>query len=307
MRRLDNRVFNVAADEILAFACLRDEAVRIPWFLEYHRRLGVDRFFVVDNGSSDGSTEFLMSQPDVVVYYTNDSYAASECGLRWTNELLARFAGERWALTLDADELLSYPGCEKLGLRSFTRYLESVGADALRAMLLDMYSDHAVRETSYSPGQPFLDACPFFDADSYTFSPADGVAARGGSRERVFWRGRDRGYPAPFLLKVPLVKWKPGRVYEASTHKISDITASAVTGALLHFKFFGDFGGRVALEAERKEHFAGARQYAAYAEVMEQDRDLTLFHDRSVRYRDSVQLVRLGLSRAPEEYLRLLE
>lgn len=227
------------------------------------------------------------------------------------NELLGRFAGGHWSLTLDADELLVYPGCEKLPLRGFTQYLDSSGADALQTMLLDLYSEGPIRATSYTPGDSFLEACPFFDADSYTHSPSHGVAARGGPRERVFWRDRDWGYPAPFLPKVSLVKWKVGRVYEASTHVISGITPAEVTGALLHFKFLADFPARAALEAERKEHFASARQWhrqnVTYSEVMNQDPDLTLFHDRSVRYRNSLQLVSVGLLRAPEGYLRLLQ
>ena len=68
MRRLDNRSLRLDADEILAFVCVRDEALRLPWFLEYYRQAGVDHFFVVDNGSSDGSTDYLLSQPDVFLY-----------------------------------------------------------------------------------------------------------------------------------------------------------------------------------------------------------------------------------------------
>lgn len=317
MRRLDARPVRVGAEEILAFACIRDEALRLPWFLEYHRQAGVDRFFIVDNSSRDGSTDYLLAQPDVTLYYTEDSYSSAECGLLWVNELLELFADGHWSLTLDADELLFYPGCETVALRALTQYLESVEADALQTMLLDMYSDRSIRATSYSPGEPFLNACPFFDADSYSHLPSCSVAVRGGPRERVFWRNHDWEYPAPFLPKVPLVRWRAGRVYEASTHLISDIVPAELTGALLHFKFFGDFPARAALQAERKEQFTGSRikvstsawsrQCVIYSHVLSQDPELTLFYDRSVRYRDSLQLVTLGILRMPESYRVLVE
>ena len=115
-----------------------------------------DEVIVIDNGSRDGSTEYLLDQTDVTLYYTEDSYAGSECGLLWGNELLERFADGHWSLTLDADELLVYPGCETVTLRPLTHYLESEGADALLTMLLDMYSDGPIRSTEYSPGKPFL-------------------------------------------------------------------------------------------------------------------------------------------------------
>ncbi len=44
---------------------LRDERVRLPWFLHYYRAMGVRHFLMVDNASTDGSTEYLRNQPDV--------------------------------------------------------------------------------------------------------------------------------------------------------------------------------------------------------------------------------------------------
>ena len=109
MQRLEPRFSPPGAGDVLCFSCVRDEALRLPWFLEYHRRIGVDRFFVVDNGSSDGSTDFLLDQADVTVYYTVDSYAANRCGMVWLDELLESHGNGHWSLTLDADELLVYP------------------------------------------------------------------------------------------------------------------------------------------------------------------------------------------------------
>jgi hypothetical protein len=305
-KQLDNRPVHLDAEAVLAFSCIRDESLRLPWFLEFYRQAGVTRFFIVDNGSQDGSTEYLTAQTDVSLFFTEDSYAESECGLKWINGLLDRFADGHWALTLDADELLVYPVCERVDIRQLAAYLESVGADSLMTMILDMYSDRAIASTRYTPGEPFLEACPFFDSDTYSRDTSHSVPVRGGARERVFWRDFDREYPAPFLPKVPLVKWRRGRFYEASTHRISNIRPAELTGALLHFKFFDDFPGRAALEAERKEHFAEARQYVTYSEVLTRTPELTMFHERSVRYVDSLQLVRLGMLRMPDSYRALV-
>lgn len=52
--------------EILLFSKCRNESLRLPAFLRHYRNLGVNRFFIVDNESTDGSTEYLVTQPDVL-------------------------------------------------------------------------------------------------------------------------------------------------------------------------------------------------------------------------------------------------
>jgi len=93
---------------ILAFICLRNERARLPYFLEYYRKLGVRYFFVVDNNSDDGSTEYLKNQSDVVYFWTDGSYKASAAGRYWTHELASHYGLGHWCLTLDVDELLVY-------------------------------------------------------------------------------------------------------------------------------------------------------------------------------------------------------
>ena len=55
---------------ILLFLTMRNERVRLPYFLEYYRKLGVDHFLIVDNGSDDGTREYLAEQPDVSLWTT---------------------------------------------------------------------------------------------------------------------------------------------------------------------------------------------------------------------------------------------
>ena len=52
----------IAPGDILAFVTLRNERVRLPYFLEYYRRIGVGHFLIVDNGSDDGSRDLLAGQ-----------------------------------------------------------------------------------------------------------------------------------------------------------------------------------------------------------------------------------------------------
>lgn len=287
--------------DILCFSCVRDEVLRLPHFLDYHRALGVDRFFIVDNASTDGTAALLLAQPDVHLFAAPGSYAASRCGVDWLNALLAAFAPGRWALTLDVDELLVYPDCETLPLAGLVDRLARKGADALAGFMLDMYGAEPIRAANYRAGTPFLTTCPYFDRDTYHERTPDGLPARGGPRHRLFWEGRNRPKPSPVLCKIPLVRWCAGLRYEASTHRIDGVALSSASCVLLHFKLFADFVETAAREAVRKEHWDGAAQYASYHGALMSQPDLSAHFPGSVRYEGSRQLVAAGLMRGLPE------
>lgn len=295
MIRLDKKNLDVGADEILAFAKVRNEALRLPWFLEYHRQLGVDRFIVVDNNSLDGSIDYLLSQNDVYLFSTQKSLAQSRGGTTWINPILNTYAQGHWTLTLDADELFIYPYIEDINLKELVCYLDSVKAEAMSTKLIDMYGRKAIRETVYSPGEPFLKSCPYFDGEK----PKD---MRSGVRERLFWRGRERSAKPPYLSKIPLVRWRSGLSFEASTHIIRDVEIAEVTGLLLHFKLFSDFHDRVKEGVEMKQYWQNSAQYDCYLDGLEADPGLTPFYSGSVRFEKSAQLVKMGFMNAPASF-----
>ena len=68
--------------DILLFATLRNEAPRLPYFLEYYRALGVDHFLIVDNGSDDGSADLLAEADDVSLWTTEKSYRQANFGVQ---------------------------------------------------------------------------------------------------------------------------------------------------------------------------------------------------------------------------------
>lgn len=307
LRRIDGRALEPSRGEILCVACARNERLRIPHFLDYHRRLGVRRFLIVDNDSDDGTTELLLGEPDVHVFFTSERYSAAHCGVRWMNEVLSSHAAGHWTVTVDLDELLVYPVCEEIGLERLAAWLASRGEDAVLAVLLDMYADRPIRDTTYVPGTAFLDVCAHFDGDSYerdlTHPLFGAIPLYGGPRRRVFWAAASPDRPAPFLRKIPFVRWRSDLAYVASTHVLDRVRLSELTAALLHFKFFADFVTRASEEARRGEHWENAGEYAVYERVLRDRPDLRLTYDGSVRYENSRQLVALGLIRAPEAFV----
>lgn len=284
--------------------------LRLPYFIRFYREMGASLFVMADNESCDGTTEYLAEQPDVLLFRASGRYSDSRCGVDWLNRLLRQFGRDRWCLTVDADELLVFPHCERLDLAALTRHLEANGANALPTFLLDMYPRVPIRDLRYEAGAPFVSACPYFDATGYleheTVGPGRRLPARGGPRYRLFWKGHERENPPPFLVKFPLVRWSDDQGYEVSTHVVADARPGEVTGALLHFKFLDDFIARAETEAARREHFNGASQYAAYWDVVSADPDACAFHAGSTRYAGSRQLLDLGLIHSSEPFQALV-
>jgi len=316
--------------EIRAFAKCRNERLRLPAFLTHYRALGVDRFFIVDNDSSDGTTEYLAGQPDVRVFRTTNLFSESSAGSLWLNPLLSRFGVGAWCVTVDIDELLVYPGSEQASLRDLAKYFDRTGREALSCLLLDLYPAGPLAESRYSPGDDLLAAAPYFDAGPYEQSPVEtcpGVFITGGMRERVFYpkfRARGAGAKAcdallntaayhfpilgdtpwirarwrrrpPLLTKVPLVRWDATSMYMNSSHWVSPKIVAPETGALLHFKFLHDFHRRAVQEAARGQYYDDAIEYQRYAEQLNQNPDMTLMGEQSTRFERTSQLVGLGL------------
>lgn len=305
LRVVQDRTSAVCPDDILCFLAARNEHIRLPYFLEFYRGLGVSHFFVVDNASDDGSADFLSQQPDVSVWQTGASYRRSRFGMDWIMRLLRRYGTGHWCLTVDPDEFLVYPFCETRPLRALTDWMEASRLRALPAMLLDMYPRGSVQDYSYRQGQNPLEIAAWFDGGNYTFTHNERLKnlwIQGGPRARAFFS--DAPASAPALNKIPLVKWQPGYAYVQSTHMLlprglNQVYATdggeRVSGCLLHTKFLDTFAEKAREEVLRKQHYAKGREYAAYADSLEQAQDLNLWHEYSEKYVSWRQLEILGL------------
>lgn len=285
---------------VLVFSVMRDEATRLDAFLAHYRGMGAAHFLIVDNGSSDGTDRRLAREPDVSLWRTGASYAASGCGTDWLNGLLCRHGHGRWTLSVDADELLVYPYCDSRPLPALCDWLEAGGKRSMAAMLIDLYPRGPVCQRDDAGAD--ADEPVWFDPANYVISVNRryrNLWIQGGPRMRAFFA--DAPKLAPALNKIPLVRWDRSYAYVASTHALLPRGLNLVygrdggemlCGALLHTKFTAGFVGRARQEAARGEHFDGAREYRRYARG---GGDIVLWTPQSARYRDWRQLDALGL------------
>lgn len=303
LSRVADRTTNIKSDDLLLFSTLRNERVRLPYFLDYYREQGINHFLIVDNDSNDGSTDYLAQQPDVSVWHTTSSYKRARFGVDWLNWLQLKYAHGHWALVVDPDEFLVYPFCDTRPLRALTDWLDASSIKSFSAMLLDMYPKGRLDAQPYTEGQDPMEIASWFDSGNYTMSRNKrfgNLWIQGGPRARVFFH--DAPEKAPALNKIPLVKWDRRYTYVSSTHMLlprglnqvyDEWGGEKASGVLLHAKFLDTFTSKAAEELTRKQHYAASVEYKAYADSLKDDPEL--WCKWSEKYINWRQLEILGL------------
>ena len=284
--------------EIRLFAIMRNESLRLPYFFEYYKNLGVDRFFIIDNNSTDDSALIAYNEANVHIYSTKDNFKNFWF---WMEYLLKEFGSDQWCLVVDIDELFSYPYSEKLNLWELIHFLEQEKSTSVLSLLLDMYSDRSIRSIQYSKGENPLLKIPFFDnsyetrnfrfIDKNSYSFFYSKSFTGGMRKRVFGN-----ISTPHVLsKISLFKNDQNNYLTDGMHAINNSKISTLQGVVFHTKFLFDFIDEVNEEIKREQHFGNAFYYKHYEKKIAKQVDLNLYCKSSVRYLNTSQLLDLGI------------
>jgi hypothetical protein len=313
-------------------ACIvHNEMFFLAEFLRHYRALGVDRFVVLDDRSTDGSREFLARQPDVMLvesdirYFEEVAYPPQvRARIRearavrlWRDQLMDQFCTGQWAVVVDPDEFLALPG----DLSSLTRALAAEGHEAAWGVMLDMYP-RGVRDILGAPATArfsledawFFDARPHLDPRQERETPPVPRTVYPGSVARLFsaygvlpqgtlvrrLRRRLSGYryePHQIIHKTPVVLWRPGD-YFLNCHVTSKPVGRRVI-PMMHFKFTADLGRKIEYALATGGYNQASRSYRLYATLIERmrARDGSFLGRVSRRYRGFDDFVRAGVAR----------
>lgn len=282
--------------DIPLIVAVRNEQGRLEPFFEHYRSLGITRFLAIDDRSSDNTRDFLTRQPDVDLYSSALRYGEARGGNTWRYAFVRRYGFGRWYVMVDADEYLVYDGMCKNPLPRLIRWLEARKLYRLLAPMIDFYPNRPVREVSFDPSRPPWESVDHFDVSGYRIVANErGAQIFGGPRRRKF------GFDLT-LQKYPLIFCDGLTAFQRSIHYPLPYFRNfmRVFGALLHFKFFADFENRVIEMIEDAQHWNNAADYKNYYDHISKEGDLDFADAHSMKYRDSEQLVSLGLLEAIE-------
>ncbi len=274
------RGITVQPDDIVGLAVVKNEELRLEYFFEYYRKLGLTKFIILDHGSTDKTAEIIDAEPLAVRVPVAGNFVYKSA---WVNAVLETLCQDRWVLALDADEFFIYPHMDRIDLRGLLAFLEARGEDTVEGQLLDMYPEGNVWDLDYKPGQDPLDVAPYFDTNAAT-------------RKRVFG-------VAPYLGKAPLFRFGAGKTLSVGQHILEGARSSGIKGCLLHFKFLQDFKRKTSSNAVlRYFDRAYGRELAAYSGHIEASEELHLYSEDSIKYEGPDQLVELGFMATTPEW-----
>src|SRR3954454_6364922 len=133
--------FNKTDPSVGVVIChVKDGHPYLPHFLRHYRSIGVKRFAIIDNGSTDGGKDYLLTQEDCDVYECPGDYKASRSGMLWKNVVMARYQASNWIFSADVDELATYEGWPQVSLDEFASNCSQSGLSAVIAIMVDMYN-----------------------------------------------------------------------------------------------------------------------------------------------------------------------
>lgn len=300
LMQISKKDVDIKANDIVLFTHIYNEMLRLPNFISYYRELGVTQFFVIDNNSMDGCQEFLLAQPDVHLFWTNEDHTRSGEGMVWYQKLIDEYLQDNWMIVADADEFLVYPDCEKRKLLELTEYLDANKYEAMGSFMLDMFPKNLTEQLNISADLTFIEQSPYF-YNQYRFV---------GHIDPPYWNvdGGIFYYLSQFLpplIKTPLIKASAGIRYIQTHHRITPAHMAPITSVFLHFKFMGDFQKKSKESIKGKRYWGGGAAYRKYSRIYDETVDDVFDFsklDKTVKYQNSQQLIDLGLIQCPQEW-----
>lgn len=284
-----DKVSSLVTNDLLVIAVVRNEMIMLPAFLSHYRGLGVRSFVIVDNCSGDGTREYLYGQPDVILYSADTEYRYSHYGVAWQQAVLGNLCLNKWALLVDADELLVYEGCETKPIHEFIAEVEAEGANAVRTDMIDMYPYGDLAEADFTRASPF-DAAPWFDNPPLiTWKLGSGMYSNGpsllsGLRHRLAAPAAPNAFTSQ---KYGLIRYQPWVRYSQGLHDVSNVKVSNKQAWFAHFKYHAGFKEKVETEIRRGQHYNNAEEYRRYAAMLAEGQGGFGKSGLSCRYGDS--------------------
>lgn len=282
----------LAPDDFPLICVLRNECARLPLFFRHYRQMGVTRFLMIDNGSSDGSREILLAEDGVDVFSAPVPFQEGKGGIYWANGLAHAYCRDRWILRVDVDELLVYDGMAEHPLPDLARLLEATGFDRLYAPMLDLYSSAAFG-TRQRAVEEIVNEDSWFDSEGYRLERwREGWHLTGGPRARLFNRP-GKAQLSYWLSKYPLLYMDEAKaIFNQHYLWPFDEVTKGPMAALLHLKLTDDYLERSAVYEREKHHAHDSQVYRVSSEVMREKGPMSAMHVGSRRYRGPKSLLR---------------
>jgi|GEM_PF-518193 len=283
----------LAAGEIGMVCVLRNEATRLPLFFDHYKRLGITRFFMIDNNSDDGSRDLLLAEPSADIFHAQALFSEGQGGLFWA-QAIARLYGEgNWLLRADVDELFVYDRMEEHDLKALALWLERHGMDRVYAPMIDLYPSTAIGRSSQAIAE-LIERDSWFDNDGYSLERwPQGWRLTGGPRFRLFHQDDSH---RNLMWKYPFFRMGPDTlIFNHHWLWPYDTVTNGALGAMVHLKLMHDLVERSERYEREGQHWRNSNAYRVINRHFKEQPEVVAFYEGSKRYRGPRSLIRHGM------------
>lgn len=305
--------FDFGPEHVITLCKFRNGEAWLGSFLNYYKRMGVDRIVLVDNGSTDGSREIVQSHEDVSLYETDLPHSRY-----WvpTKRWLIRNMGHEgcWCLMADIDELFDYPFSASVDVHEFIEYLNVNDYTAVSVQNLEMVADQPLMEIQGHRHEDLESNYLYYDISAITRSKeaywlgmntidtSGHYSHGGGIRETGF------GWGGSMLTRHALVRNEGGiKLYPYDSHFVTNANLADVTTLFRHYKFVSSFVDHMRDAIKHAQHHNNSRIFQRYARVLRERPGLKLTGAESKKYEKAEHLLKSGFLIASAKYRRWVD
>ena len=270
-------------NDVIAICIEKNDLIKLKKFISHHRKIGVNKFIILDNESNDGTVEWLLKQEDVILLQTKTPYSSIR-RVAWINRIIAHYGYNRWYIVLDSDELLVYNNYENKSIKDVVKYFENKNIVRARSLMLEMYA----KDEYYESGDinKFYDECIYFDTDTYFLKKREEfINISGGPRKRVF-------DISTCLTKYPLFYFRKNDVI-CSSHFIYPYKDNLNIDCSLivkHYKFLPGEIKKYREIVKKENYYNRSFAYKKIISVIDKTKKLNFIYDNSCKYQNSKSL-----------------
>lgn len=178
------------SDSIIVICVIRDEELLIPAFLNHYKKLSATHFIFIDNGSEDGSLDYLNAKAaefNIQIWQTKESYAENMYGVAWVNRILNLQCKNKWCLVVDIDEFILLKDGKTI--KDIRDSMIDSDANILQTLLIDFYPKNFSNSHYKQHDNPFSHSSCFdkLSSNSVFIQQAldNSTGIKGGLRHRI--------------------------------------------------------------------------------------------------------------------------
>lgn len=231
------------SNDVIVIARARNAQPYVAPFINHYLKLGVKHFFLLDNGSSDDTSELARQWDQVTILQTHLPY--KEYKMDFLHFLLNRFGCHCWSIVVDMDEFFDYPFSGLITLPELIQYLDKHQYQAVVGQMLDMFPAELSFGSSSNATQNFISNQIYYDlSDISKHLYHESIQQNEWSNYNIFLhrgiRKRLFGLSDIILSKFPLIRYSPNWKWE-SIHCLSGAKIADFSTVIYHYKFRDDF------------------------------------------------------------------